>query len=134
MNWSVTWETMNLMLRSSDDLTSVNKITVSYKVDWRLTNDHMNSRFRTWLIDRLSNRCKFIELTFFSLSVFNAKSCRFFLLSFNSLVEQMIDFVKHFHNRLLTRRVDDRIRIVEHFYSLNAIESMKRLSSQSLII
>ena len=33
----------------------------------------------------------------------------------------MIDFVKHFHNRLLIRKVDDRIR-VNSFYCLNAIE------------
>ena len=33
----------------------------------------------------------------------------------------MIDFVKHLHSRLLTRRADDRVR-VDSFYSLNAIE------------
>ena len=70
------------------------------------------------LNDELSNKCK-IELTFFNLFVFNAESCKFFLLSFNSLVEQMINFVKHFHNRLLTRRVDDRIR-VNSFYCFNS--------------
>ena len=31
----------------------------------------------------------------------------------------MIDLVKHFHNRLLIRRADDRVR-VDSFYCLNA--------------
>ena len=42
-----------------------------------------------------------IKLTFFNLSVFNAESCRFFLLSFNSFVELMIEFVNFSHCRLV---------------------------------
>ena len=67
---------------------------------------------------RVVVRCE-VELAPSSLPASNAGPCRSFLLPFNSLVEQVVDPVKHLHSRLLTRRAGGRVRVGPS-YCLNA--------------